>query len=205
MSAMRFDQVPDPERRVIHASVAGVAPTAPLLAAVVYPNEAYPQATFRRIVDHCRFRALKLAGVLQHPACEDPAHRCDVILEELGRGIRTELFERRGRDARGCRLDVAALTEVSGHIARSLDERPDLLILNKFGKVEAEGRGFSFLIAKAIEQGTPTLIGVPERNLHEWRWFADEMAVELGDHVEAILEWLDQIRSDHRSHLIESC
>ena len=42
---------------------------------------------------------------------------------------------------------------------------PDLLVLNKFGKVEAEGRGLLDLVAMAVDRGVPVVIGVPVRNL----------------------------------------
>jgi hypothetical protein len=169
------------------------SPDAPLLAAIVYPNEAYPQATLQRIVSRGRARGQELAGVLQHPACDDPAHRCDVILEDLISGARTELFERRGKGATGCRLDVAALTDVTARIERALQHDPDLLVLNKFGKVEAEGGGLVDPIAAAIDRGIPVVIGVPARNLAAWRAFAGDLAVEFAADFGAIAEWLDHV------------
>ena len=167
------------------------SPEARPLAAIVYPNEAYPQATFQRIVDHCRSRARRLAGVLQHSACDDPAHRCDVVLEDLISRARTELFERRGKGATGCRLDVAALADVTLRIEHALQHDPDLLVLNKFGKVEAEGRGLVDSIAAAIDRGIPVIIGVPSRNLAAWRAFAGDLAVEFVPDFSAIVEWLE--------------
>lgn len=183
MFAWRFDRSPD----------------APLLAAVIYPNEAYPQATFRRVVGECRSRALKLAGVLQHPAREDPAHRCDVVLEDLASGERTELFERRGNGARGCRLDIAALTDVTARIERALQHDPDLLVLNKFGKVEAEGGGLVDPIAAAIDRGIPVMTGVPTHNLAAWRAFAGDLAVEFAGDFGAIADWLDLVCSQRKA------
>src|SRR6266511_2907880 len=132
-----------------------------VLVAVVYANEAYPQSTFERLVEDCRGRGLRVAGVLQHPVCSDTAGHCDVVVEELTTGLRTDLVEDRGPGASGCRLDVAALAAVNGQVARSLEGDPELLILNKFGKVEAEGRGLLDLVAIAVDRGIPVVIGVP--------------------------------------------
>jgi hypothetical protein len=167
-----------------------------MLAALVYPNETYPHEAFQRVVEHCRSRGLKLAGVLQHSACDDQAHPCDVVLENLVTGSRVELFERRGKGARGCRLDLAVLTEVSVSIERALGDQPDLLILNKFGKAEAEGGGLGECIASAMEQGVPTLIGVPLRNLEAWRGFAGEMAAEFADDGDLMQRWLELSEHD---------
>ena len=178
-----------------HGPQAGCVTTerAPLLAAIAYPNDSYPQTTFERVVVACRARGLKLAGVLQRPVSADPARRCDVALEDLMSGHRTELFERRGAGARGCRLDLIALTEVSGCLERALRDRPDLLVLNKFGKVESEGRGLLDVIAVALDRNVPVIIGVPYRNVDCWRQYAGEMAIEFADDTSEIMAWLDQV------------
>lgn len=162
------------------------------LVAIVYANEAYPQTTFEAIVAHCRRRGLRAAGVLQHPVCSDAAGHCDVALEELTTGRRTDLFEDRGPGAAGCRLDVAALAEVNAQVARSLDAAPELLILNKFGKVEAEGRGLLDLIAIAIDRGIPVVIGVPIRNLEAWRNFSGGLSAEFSSDPSETMDWLNK-------------
>lgn len=161
------------------------------LVAIVYANEAYPQSTFEAIVEHCRGRGLRAAGVLQHPVCSDAAGHCDVALEELTTGRRTDLFEDRGPGAQGCRLDVAALAEVNAQVTRSLDAAPQVMILNKFGKVEAEGRGLLDLIAIAIDRGIPVVIGVPIRNLEAWRKFAEGLSAEFSSDPSETLDWLN--------------
>ena len=117
------------------------------LAAIVYANEEYPDEILKWIVSECRSRNLLLSGVLQHPVSEGADKRCDVLLEDLASGYRTLLFEDRGSGAKGCRLDVAALIDASMQVDRSLDNDPALLVLNKFGEVEAEDGGFCRRIA----------------------------------------------------------
>ncbi len=114
-----------------------------------------------------------------------------MILEDLATGHRTALFEDRGAGARGCRLDEAALAEATARVEGSLEQAPQLLVLNKFGKVECEGGGLRDLIASAIDRGIPVIIGVPERNLDAWRNFAGEFAIELPDDAGQIAEWLE--------------
>lgn len=176
----------------LHSVPPHSAPVRPqrALIAIVYANEAYPQATFERTVGDCRRRGLRMAGVLQHPVCSDAAGHCDVALEELTTGLRTDLFEDRGPGASGCRLDLAALAEVNAQVARTLDNDPDLLILNKFGKVEAEGRGLLDLVAIAVDRGIPVVIGVPIRNLEAWRKFAGDMSVEFSSDPSEVTDWL---------------
>ncbi len=165
----------------------------PTLAAMVYANDEYPDALFRWIVNECRLRRLTLSGVLQHPAFEGADRRCDVLLEDLTTGHRTLLFENRGAGARGCRLDVAALLEASVKIERSLEHDPDLLVLNKFGKVECDGGGMCSLMAQALERGISAIMGVPARNLNAWRDFAGEFSVEFSEDADQIAKWLAKL------------
>src|SRR5450759_240826 len=71
------------------------------VAAIVYANEAYPDAIFKALVSRCRALGLSLAGVLQCQAFAGADRRCDVLLEDLTSGHRTALFEDRGAGARG--------------------------------------------------------------------------------------------------------
>jgi hypothetical protein len=163
------------------------------VAAIVYANEIYPDAAFTTLVQRCRALGLTLAGVLQHRAFEGGDRRCDVILEDLASGHHTALFENRGTGARGCRLDQAALAEATARVEGSLEHVPQLLVLNKFGKVECDGGGLRDLIASAIDRGIPVIIGVPERNLDAWRSFAGEFATEIPDDAGQIAKWVEEI------------
>jgi nucleoside-triphosphatase THEP1 len=165
-----------------------------LVAAIVYADEVYPDALFRTLIERCRARGMALAGVAQHQAFEGGDRRCDVVLEDLATGHRTALFENRGPAARGCRLDEGALAEAMARIEGSLEHAPQLLVLNKFGKVECEGRGMRDLIAGAIDRAIPVVIGVPQRNLEAWRSFAGEFALELPDDGGAAERWVDGLR-----------
>lgn len=167
---------------------------APSVAAIVYADETYPAAIFRKLVSRCRSLGLPLAGVLEHQVFEGADRRCDVILEDLTSGHRTALFEERGAGASGCRLDEAALAEAIARVEGSLENAPGLLVLNKFGKVECEGDGLRDLIASAIHRGIPVVIGVPQRNLDVWRNFAGEFAIELSDGAGEVERWLECLR-----------
>jgi hypothetical protein len=79
-------------------------------------------------------------------------------------------------------------------VESSLDNDPALLVLNKFGKAEVEGGGMYGLMAKALERGIPSIIGVPVRNLDAWRSFAGEFSTELAEDTGQIGEWLAKLR-----------
>jgi hypothetical protein len=95
----------------------------------------------------------------------------------------------RGNEARGCRLDAAAFVRIAAWVERALVEHVDLLVLNKFGKQEANGRGLRPLIAEALIAEIPVLTGVSRRNLADFLAFAGGSSTTLPSDREAIVAW----------------
>ena len=65
-----------------------------------------------------------------------------------------------------------------------------MLIVNKFGKHEAEGRGFRALIAEALMQGVPVICGTNDLNRAAFEEFPDGLAEDLPAEMGAALDWL---------------
>lgn len=165
----------------------------PIIAALVYADGVYPDHAIGRAIEPLRERGIPLAGAIQRDPLDRPGrHPCDLLLENLATGEVTAIAEHRGKEARGCRLDVGILTDISEAVANSLHEdEPRLLIVNKFGKIEADGGGLREAIADAVYLGIPVLVGVPMRNLDRWRAFAGAFSVELPADAAAISRWLE--------------
>lgn len=133
---------------------------------------------------------LRLAGVVQiNP--EVPGRRCDMDLVLLDAGARVRISQCLGPLARGCRLDPAGLEAAVGQVAARLEggERPDLLIVNKFGKAEIAGRGFRPVVARALELGVPVLIGLNRGNHDGFEAFAEGLAERLAPEPAAVVCW----------------
>jgi nucleoside-triphosphatase THEP1 len=161
------------------------------IAAIVYSDSVYPDRIIARAIEPLRAAGLPLAGALQVEPVAVGRHPCDMLLEDLASGEVHAIAEHRGSEARGCRLDVGLLTEIGEAVLHSLhDEQPRLLVVNKFGKIEADGGGLRQAVAEAVDLGVPVLVGVPARNLDRWRAFAGPLAIELPATVGAIADWL---------------
>ena len=163
-----------------------------MIAALVYADGIYPDEVIGRAIEPLRARGVPLAGAIQRDPTDRPGrHPCDLLLENLASGEVTAIAEHRGKEARGCRLDVGILTDIAEAVATSLHEgEPRLLIVNKFGKIEADGGGLREAISDAVYLGIPVLVGVPLRNLDRWRAFAAAYSVELPVDSAAISNWL---------------
>ncbi|MCL6283142.1 DUF2478 domain-containing protein [Ruegeria sp. 2012CJ41-6] len=132
-----------------------------------------------------------LAGVVQtNTECAD-GYTCDMDLKVLPSGQTIRISQSLGANARGCRLDPAELERAVGLVTQSLDAGPELLIINKFGKHEADGRGFRPVIADALEREIPVLVGVNGLNLDRFQEFAGGMAEVLEADIDTLRNWLD--------------
>ena len=89
-------------------------------------------------------------------------------LQVLPNGPVIRINQNLGREARGCRLDGGALEQAVVEVSRRT-QSAQALIVNKFGKLEAAGRGYVPLIVEALDNGIPVLIGVNALNLADLR------------------------------------
>lgn len=131
---------------------------------------------------------LRLAGTVQVNAGSAEPRRCDMDLRVLPDGPVFRISEDRGAHARGCRLDAGALETAVAAVLERL-AGADLMIVNKFGKREAEGRGLVPAIAAALELGLPVLVGVNALNLPAFLGFAGDLAVALPAEPEPVRAW----------------
>lgn len=117
---------------------------------------------------------------------------CDMDIRVLPDGPVFRISQDLGAGSRGCRLDPAALEAAVGHVSARLEDGADLLIVNKFGKQEADGRGFRDVIAQAIALDVPVLVGLNPANRPAFLEFAGDLAMELPPSGEALLDWVLQ-------------
>ncbi|MGB3409384.1 MAG: DUF2478 domain-containing protein [Jannaschia sp.] len=140
-------------------------------------------------------RGLRVAGIVQVNSDRPGCARCDMDAVVLPSGPVIRISQSLGRAARGCRLDANGLeTAVAATEARLL-RGADLLIVNKFGKQEAAGRGFRPVIAEALAAGVDVLVGVNPLNLAALLAFAEGTAEALHPDTDGLLAW---IAADHR-------
>jgi hypothetical protein len=134
-----------------------------------------------------------LAGVIQENVEKSLGGPCDMVLQVLATDRMIGISQNLGPMARGCRLDPVGLEQAAGLVERALDGvdgiRPRLLIVNKFGKQEIEGRGFRPVIGRALSEGIPVLVAVNAANLEAFQVFAEGLGEAVAPSVPEILRW----------------
>ena len=142
-----------------------------------------------------------LAGALGEAPEEDaekcaPAPPARMMLRLLPEGQLLLISQALGAHAAGCRLDTQALEGAVGLAEAALDvmpgARPALLIVNRFGKTEAAGRGFRPLIGRALAEDIPVLIAVSAANMAAFLAFTEGYGKPLPADIGQVLAWCRQ-------------
>ena len=135
----------------------------------------------------------RTCGVVQVNVRTWDDHRCDMDVQVLPAGQTIRISQSLGRMAKGCRLDPSALAQAVADTEAQLSTGADVLIINKFGKHEAEGRGFRGLIAEALGQGVPVVLSVNEKNLGGFLAFSQGLATQVAADVPSLRCWLETL------------
>ncbi|MFN4056560.1 MAG: DUF2478 domain-containing protein [Roseinatronobacter sp.] len=149
-------------------------------------------AADRLLVDLARdlhARGLNLAGVIQINREKSADRHCNMDLVVLGHDHQVRISQDLGPLARGCRLDPQGLETAVGLVMADLGRKPDLLLVNKFGKSESEGRGFRPCIAEALVNDIPVLTAVTQGNRAAFLDFAGDIAQVLPANLPDLRDW----------------
>ncbi len=163
------------------------------LAFVRYDTIADGDHTLARCARNLQAAGYRVSGVVQNNRRRPGRRARDMFLENLTTGENVRISADRGNGARGCRLDHAALAQATLWAEQALTLRPQLLILNKFGKEEASGRGFFPVMAEALALDIPVLSGVSALNFAAAQAITGGAAVQIEPSEDAIEFWLRSI------------
>ena len=140
-----------------------------------------------------RAQGVVLAGVVQVNEEYNPARPCHMDLHVLSGEHVVRISQNLGALSKGCRLDPSGLEQAVGLVTHALDSGPDLLpallIINKYGKQEVDGRGFRPLIGHALALGVPVLTSVNKGNQAAFDQFAEGMALPLECSFEVVMQF----------------
>ena len=148
----------------------------PLLTALKFQRGFDIDAQLAHICQQLTGNGLIVGGLIQNNSCTDEA---GVQLIDLRSQETFDIWENRGSLASGCRLDETGLLQSARVIEQAIDDRVGLLIINRFGRAESEGKGLRDHFARAVDASVPVLTGVREPYIEAWQHFHGGMAHEL--------------------------
>lgn len=162
--------------------------TFPLVAGVVGHGREPVDPLLESAARTLRAMGYRVGGFVQEERIADGCCAA-TYLRDIEDGHSVLITQILGAEAKGCRLDPQRLAEASVALLGSLDGGIDLLVLNRFGKDEAEGRGFRTVIEKALGLSIPVLFGVREAYAPALFDFAGDYGTTLAADEAAITAW----------------
>jgi hypothetical protein len=109
---------------------------------------------------------------------------------ETGRSVRID--RPRGPGARACVLDPEALAEAAGWLRETVEARPDVIAVNRFGHSESEGDGMRGELADAILSEAVVVLAVRRGLLPDLEAFLGGKPVVLASDPDAVVAWVEE-------------
>jgi nucleoside-triphosphatase THEP1 len=155
------------------------------LAALVYDEHQDPDSVLRDFAADLNARGFRAVGMVQAGQCADSSLSAVLVHS----GERLLLAQDFDPAAKGCRLDIDRLQSAAARIANAIESGADLVVINRFGKRERDGKGLSYLIERALNADIPVLIAVANHRFADWVKFARGMSVKLACDRRALDMW----------------
>jgi hypothetical protein len=155
------------------------------IAALVYGADQDPDAILRDFAADLNAHGYRAVGMVQTGQCADSSLSA-ALLHNFEKLSLAQDFD---PGAPGCRLDIKRLQNAGKQIAQALGQGADIVIINRFGKRERDGKGLTYLIDRAFEADLPVVIAVSREHFAEWIKFAEGMTVKLTCDRHALDAW----------------
>jgi hypothetical protein len=156
------------------------------------------QDLFSMLVDRWCL-TLRVAGVVaeSHGLAD---RRCSAgYLRRISSGERFSIFEDLGPGSMACHLDHNGAATAAEAVRRDITAGCELVLLSKFGKLEAAGKGLRSAFMAAVEARIPVLTSVSPAVTEAWENFAGTGYIVLPADLDAIGTWLHAVRGRAQS------
>ena len=164
----------------------------PGCAAVVVVDDggAEVDALLHAVAEQRRQAGWQVRGVLMRYRQAQPAGPSTMLMVDLHTQDEYQVSQCLGSGSMSCRADPQGFARASQVLRRAADEGADLVIVNRFGGLEAGGGGFRAELLAVLARGVPVLTAVVPRYLEAWRSFSGS-ATELPADRATVDAWLD--------------
>ena len=178
---------------LVHTGVASGGPGTQCSAPTA--SEAGADALLATWVQELQSAGRRVGGVLQHITTWPRGGR-RMQLKDVRRPQTFDISQNLGPEATGCCLDTGGVAHASSVLHQALVDRVDVVVVNRFGGLEAKGEGFFSDIAALLDAGIPVLTIVAPKHLAAWRELTGPLALEL--HlplpVQALHDWFNRLQ-----------
>jgi hypothetical protein len=161
-------------------------------AALVYGVKDNPDRLLLDFTEDLRRSGVRTAGLVQLDGWTGQSDDRAVRTVVLSSREVIPVGHERNLAAKGCGLDCRQLASIVKMIETAI-QGADLVVINRFGKLEAAGKGLIELIQQAADADIPVLIAVPEHRFPGWIKYSAGMSVRLPCRRTALDRWWQSV------------
>ncbi|MEE8365693.1 MAG: DUF2478 domain-containing protein [Gammaproteobacteria bacterium] len=161
-------------------------------AAAVYKPDTGDRMALLKFVEKQKTLNTRVGGILQEALFNSEGGIVGLNAIDVSTNRRIPIT-RPVKNSDECGLDVAALAETTDIIRNAIRDRLDLVVVEKFGELEQNGKGLIDEILQTIMEGIPLLIAVPEAALPVWQELSGELGSVLPFSEEAFQQWWQSV------------
>ncbi|HYD31920.1 MAG TPA: DUF2478 domain-containing protein [Azospirillaceae bacterium] len=174
-------------------------PALPRSGAIVYGPDMSADALLSDFAHTLAAHGVRVGGVVQRNTRVEAGCAARMELEDVATGRVILISQSLGAGSAACRLDPQGLAEAAMVLRRAVDDRVDLLVVNKFSGQEAAGGGLADEMLLALAEGVPLLTAVATRHLDRWQTFTGGCADLLAPDPAALRNWWAGLSSPART------
>jgi len=158
----------------------------PWAGAVVLPDKDNGQPLLATLRSHLSQQGFRISGLLQEG--DRSQDRSGICLRDLESGKSLGIMQPITVEG-CCTVDPQAMADASMVLRRCLQDRPDLVLINKFGRLELDGQGLADEMMALLADEIPLLTTVSQNKLEHWLDFTGGMTCLLPGDATALRRW----------------
>ena len=173
-------------------------------AAAVYPAKKGDRSGLTRFVDALKKANVRVGGLLQEkiPMGQDGMQRVEAVDIATGKRIPINQPTPEKWRNRVCSLDVSALAETTAILRKAIQDKVELMVVEKFGDAERDGEGLIDEVLQAIAEDIPVVIAVPDTNLDIWNERSGSMGDVLECNEKELRNWWASVQCENRDSAV---
>ena len=160
-------------------------------AAAVYSRATEDRKALATFAANLRSDGVRVGGLLQEELVDGGGCRMGIDLVDIETGARFPINRpsKENMENGTCSMNTNVLADSTGALRRAVEEKVDLIVLEKFGEQEQNGGGLNDEILNAIAENIPLIIAVPEAALELWTERSGGLGSRLDHDVDSFRNW----------------
>ena len=163
-----------------------------VVAAIHHDGNTDVDLALAEFVARQRQGGRRVLGLLMNARAADASCQAAMVLTDIDTGTQYPVSQPLGTGSKACSADPQGFAQASRVLRQALEQRPDLVVSNRFGSLEAENGGFAAELLALLAEGIPVLTVVSTRHLQAWHQFIGQ-ATTLPADPQAWAAWFDQV------------